>query len=87
MSLPPGAAFDDTVRFSPTALGTVTGVLTVVSNVPTSPTTLPLSGTGAPLEVTLSMDPTYIFFGDVPIGSTRDTTLTVTNTGNDTLLV
>ncbi|MBN1448192.1 MAG: choice-of-anchor D domain-containing protein, partial [Bacteroidetes bacterium] len=82
--LEPGAAFDDTVHFSPTAPGLVTGELTVTSNAPTSPTIVPLSGTGIPV-VTMTIDPEEISFGEVAIGFHRDTTLTVTNTGNDTL--
>jgi hypothetical protein len=83
----PGEAFVDTVHFSPTALGPISGELTLNSNALTSPTILPLSGVGTPLEVTLTIDPTFIFFGDVDVGSSKDTTVTVTNTGNDTLRI
>jgi len=82
--LEPGAAFDDTVHFSPTDPGPVSGSLTLTSNAPTSPTVVPLSGVGIPV-VTISIDPAEIVFGEVAIGSSRDTTLTITNTGNDTL--
>ncbi len=85
--LAPGEAFDDTVRFSPAAPGPVSGNLTLTSNAPTSPTIVALSGTGTAREVTLSIDHTYLYFGDVTIGSSKDTTLTVTNTGNDTLRI
>ncbi|MFZ1730467.1 MAG: choice-of-anchor D domain-containing protein [Bacteroidota bacterium] len=85
--LAPGEAFDETVHFSPTDAGPVSGVLTVISNASTSPTTLPLVGAGTALEVTLTIDNTYIFFGDVAVGSYKDTTMTVTNTGNDTLRI
>ncbi len=86
-ALLPGEAFDDTVYFSPTGPGPVSGELTLISNASTSPTTLPLMGSGVPPEITLSIDPTFIFFGDVAVGSYKDTTLTVTNTGNDTLRI
>ncbi|MBE0646053.1 MAG: choice-of-anchor D domain-containing protein [Bacteroidetes bacterium] len=84
----PGDAFDDTVRFSPAAAGPVSGELTLESDASTSPTVLSLLGTGttAPV-VTLTIDPTYIYFGDVNIGFSKDTTLTVTNTGNDSLRI
>jgi hypothetical protein len=81
----PGDAFDDTVRFSPAAPGAVTASLTLTSNAPNSPTVVALSGTGTAREVTLTIDHTYLYFGDVTLGSSKDTTLTVTNTGNDTL--
>lgn len=83
----PGESFADTVRFTPTAQGPVTGELTLTSNAPTSPTTVSLAGEGTVIEVTLNIDHTYIYFGEVPLGESRDTTLTVTNTGNDTLRI
>ena len=87
-ALLPGESFDDTVTFSPTAEGLVSATLTVTSNAPTSPTTLPLRGAGSVvLLVSLTIEPTYIYFGDVNVGEFRDTTLTVTNTGNDTLRI
>lgn len=84
--LAPGTSFDDTVRFSPTSLGPVSANLTLTSNAPTSPTTVLLTGTGAP-EVTLTMNHATISFGDVIVGAYKDTTLTITNTGNDTLRI
>ena len=86
MVLAPGTAFDDTVRFSPTDPGAVTGELTLISNAPTSPTVLPLTGTGVPV-VTMTIDLADIDFGEVVVGTHRDTSVTVTNTGNDTLYI
>jgi len=83
----PGESFGDTVWFAPTANGPVSGELTLTSNAPNSPTTVSLSGVGNVLEVTLSIDRTFLYFSDVPLGESRDTTLTVTNTGNDTLRI
>ncbi|MCZ7556419.1 MAG: choice-of-anchor D domain-containing protein [Bacteroidia bacterium] len=84
----PGAAFSDTVYFSPTVPGPASGELTVTSNAPTSPTLVSLSGTGSEATVvTLTIDPGAITFGDVDLGSHRDTTVTITNTGNDTLRI
>lgn len=80
----PGASFDDTIRFSPTALGSAVGSLTLTSNAPTSPTVIPLSGNGV-AEVTMTIDLASISFGNVPIGMHKDTTITITNTGNDSL--
>ncbi len=88
--LAPGLSFVDTVRFFPTAEGPVSGELTLTSNAATSPTVLPLSGTGqvvVEIEVTLDIDPASISFGDVDLGAQKDTSLTVTNTGNDTLRI
>ncbi|MFA6233720.1 MAG: choice-of-anchor D domain-containing protein, partial [Bacteroidota bacterium] len=75
------------VRFSPTALGPVSANLTLASNAPTSPLIVPLSGTGTSSEVTMTIDLANISFGNVAIGATKDTTLTITNTGNDSLRI
>lgn len=84
----PGGSISDTVRFTPTDPGLVSGQLTVTSNAPTSPTQLPIMGTGTiVLVVSLTIDPANIAFGDVDIGAYRDTTLNITNTGNDTLRI
>jgi len=86
MIIAPGDAIDDTVYFSPTAPGPVSGELTLTSNAPSSPTVLPIMGIGTVVViVTMTIDPVEISFGEVDIGSHRDTTLTITNTGNDTL--
>ena len=84
--LAPGDAFDDTVRFSPTADGPVSGNLTLTSNAPGSPKIVTLSGTGT-TEVILTIDPSAVNFGDVNVGAHKDTTLTISNTGNYTLLI
>lgn len=84
--LPPGAWFDDTVRFSPTTIGPVSANLTLTSNAPNSPTLVTLSGTGTAL-VTMTIDRATISFGDVPVGTLKDTSVTITNTGNDTLRI
>ncbi|MCB2204641.1 choice-of-anchor D domain-containing protein [bacterium] len=84
--LPPGASFVDSVRFSPPNEGSFSGQLTITSNAPTSPTTLPLSGTGVSAGG-LGIDLAAISFGNVPVGSYRDTTVTLTNNGNETLTI
>lgn len=83
-SLAPGEFLDDTIRFSPTATGQVTGTLTITSNSPTSPKTIALSGIGT-AELTMTIDPDDIDFGDVPVGSSKDATVTITNNGNESL--
>ncbi|MFZ1729400.1 MAG: choice-of-anchor D domain-containing protein [Bacteroidota bacterium] len=82
----PGTSFDDTVRFSPTATGPVTGTLTLTSNASTSPTTVGLSGTGVS-GITMTIDPADVSFGDVAVGAFKDMTVTITNTGNDPLVI
>ncbi len=84
--LAPGASFIDSVRFSPTALGPVSANLTLTSSAPASPTIIPLTGAGVGV-VTTTIDHANISFGDVAVGATKDTTLSITNTGNDTLRI
>lgn len=84
--LPPGEDLVDSVRFTPATKGSFSGQLTITSNAPTSPTNLPLSGTGV-TEVSLGIDPAAISFGDVPMGSYKDTTVVLTNNGNETLTI
>jgi hypothetical protein len=88
--LAPGEAFEDTVRFTPTDAGPVSATLALTSNAPDSPTILQLTGTGkvvVVIEVTMTIDPAEITFGEVTVGLQKDTTVTVTNTGNDTLRI
>lgn len=44
--IPPNGSFIDTLRFTPTTVGLVSDLLTILSNDPNSPTTLPLFGFG-----------------------------------------
>lgn len=84
--LPPGASFDDTVRFSPSTPGPVSANLTITSNAPTSPTIVSLSGSGT-AQAIMTLDNATISFGDVAMGTSKDTTVTITNTGGDTLRI
>lgn len=73
------------VTFTPGAVGTITGTVTVVDADPTSPQTISLTGTGTGLpQVTLS--PSSLSFGAVLVkGSSTPQMVTVTNTGQGTL--
>ncbi|MBE0643400.1 MAG: choice-of-anchor D domain-containing protein [Bacteroidetes bacterium] len=82
----PGESFVDSIRFSPTASGPASADLTLTSNALTSPTVIPLSGTGSS-EVTMTINLADISFGNVPVGASKDTTVTITNTGSDTLRI
>lgn len=81
-----GESYDATVTFSPTAGGSASGELTLTSNAPDSPKILPLSGVGT-REALISIGLTQISFGTVRVGSQKDTTVTITNPGNDTLRI
>jgi hypothetical protein len=81
-----GGSLTFTVRFSPTTMGAATGSVTIVSDAPTSPSTVSLTGTGIAPVITLT--PSSINFGNQRAGtSSAPTTVTLANTGTDTLTV
>ncbi len=84
LTVAPGKSAAFTVSFTPTAASSATGSLSLVSNAPTSPTTIPLSGSGAAVSVQLSASPTSLSYGNVNLGSSSSKTVTLTNSGNST---
>jgi len=85
-SLSAGASFYIRVQFSPTSVGLKTSVLEITHDATGGLTSAQLSGTGIYPDITLSPS-SQIDFGDVNIGSSKDLTLQVTNSGTDTLTV
>ena len=83
----PGKSAAFTVSFAPTATSSATGSLALVSNAPTSPATIPLSGSGAAVSVQLGANPTSVSFGNVNVGSKSSKTVALTNTGNSSVTV
>ena len=77
------------VVFTPANSGSVTGSLSLATNVPTSPTVVvDLSGTGVARSTTgLTAAPTMVNFGNVNVGSTVSQTITVTNSGTSTVTI
>ncbi|HLL06373.1 MAG TPA: choice-of-anchor D domain-containing protein [Myxococcaceae bacterium] len=85
-TLSAGGSLTFTVRFSPTAMGAAPGTVSIVSDAATSPSTVALSGTG--IAPVISLSPTSINFGNQRAGtSSAPTTVTLANTGTDTLTV
>ncbi|MBI1987522.1 MAG: choice-of-anchor D domain-containing protein, partial [Nitrospinae bacterium] len=89
----PGASQAITVRFKPTSKGTNGGFLDFFSNDPLRPliwTTLLGEGVDQP-QITLdldSKDPKDVLdFGDVDLGSSKDLSFTISNTGTQDLIV
>jgi len=85
-AVPGGQKCDINVVFTPTALGNRTGTLTVSfgGNIPSQ--TIPLSGNGVALAVTLA--PTSLYFGIQATGTTSGLQqVTVTNTGTGSLVI
>ncbi len=77
-----------TVAFLPTVIGSASGNISIVSNAPTSPTSVGLSGTGIAATFTLSISPTSLSFGNVTTGTSSATqNVTITNTGNSNVAI
>jgi subtilase family serine protease len=70
-------------HFAPPTAGAMTAAITVTDNATGSPQTVPLTGTGGSgASGTLSLSPTTLAFGNVPVGtSSASLSATLTNTG------
>lgn len=83
-TIAPAATCEVEVRFTPTATGVRSSQVQFISNAASSPDLAAVSGFGT--QPVFSRTPASINFGDVFINSdTADDTITVTNTGDDTL--
>src|SRR5215472_6666098 len=69
LNLSAGQLANITVAFLPTAVGAASGSLSIVSNAPTSPTSVSLGGTGVAATYSLVASPTSLNFGNVNDGS------------------
>ena len=69
LAVVPGASCAVQVTFTPTAIGTRTGQLTVFANVSGGQFTVSLNGTGAALPI-INLTPTTVNFGSVEVGTT-----------------
>ena len=74
-----------TVKFAPSAAGSVAGTLTITSDANQSPLKIALSATG--VQSGLSVSPASFNFGSIVDGQTKSQTFTVTNTGASTLTI
>jgi hypothetical protein len=81
-TLAPGKSTAFTVSFTPTSGASFAGSLMLVSNAPTSPTTIPLSGTGSAQVLQLTPSTTSLIFGNQALNASATQSVTLTNTGN-----
>jgi hypothetical protein len=72
--------------FAPASAGAVSGALTIVSDAPDSPLSIPLSGTGL-ASGSLTANPTSLGFGSVQVGSKANLSETLTNQGASTITI
>ncbi|HET6177239.1 MAG TPA: choice-of-anchor D domain-containing protein [Candidatus Sulfotelmatobacter sp.] len=81
-----GQSVSFSVKFSPTAAGSITGNLAIASNATNSPLNVPLSGTGVtPGQLTAA--PASLSFGNVTTGSSTSLSETLTNSGGSPLTI
>src|SRR5947209_1371768 len=85
LTLPPGQSSALSVQFAPTATGSVSGSVSLVSNAANSPSTIALRGAG--VQPQLSVVPPSVSFGNVLVGSTGVQNLTLTNSGSANLTI
>jgi hypothetical protein len=85
-SIAAGASCTLTLRFTPAAIGTRTGRVTITDDAATSPQTIVLSGTGGMGQLTLS--PTALTFASQTVGTpSAAQTVTVTNSGEASVTI
>lgn len=87
LSINPGASTTFNAQFAPQAAGSATGSISLVSNAPTSPTAVALSGTGVAATLTISTTPSSLSFGTVNTGTTAQQTVAIKNTGNSSVTI
>ncbi|HMD16452.1 MAG TPA: choice-of-anchor D domain-containing protein, partial [Terriglobales bacterium] len=75
-----------TATFAPTSAGAASGTLSIVSSASNSPLSIPLSGTGLAAGA-LTANPSSVSFGNVTVGNNQTVSVTVTNTGGESVTV
>jgi Abnormal spindle-like microcephaly-assoc'd, ASPM-SPD-2-Hydin len=85
VSLAAGQSLSLAVGFAPSATGSVSGSISVVSSATNSPASITLSGTG--VQPLLSVVPSSVSFGNVTVGVTNSQTMTIQNPGTASLTV
>ena len=88
LNVNPGQQTTITVAFLPTSVGASVGNISIVSNAPTSPTSVALSGTGIAATLNLNISPTSLSFGSITTStSSAPENVTITNTGNSNVTI
>lgn len=83
----PGASVAIPIRFQPTSFGAKSGALTISNSDPLNPSrVVKVTGTGGAPHIVTSVVDTGSF-GPVCVGSTRDLSITVTNSGESPLFI
>jgi photosystem II stability/assembly factor-like uncharacterized protein len=81
----PDASTTASIHLNSMPVGSMNGKIIVISNAPSSPDTITVTGFGAIYGLALNSN--NINMGTVKIGLTKDTLITIANTGNDNLVI
>jgi hypothetical protein len=87
VNLSPGQQTTVTVSFSPTAAGSASGSISIISSASSTPVNVALSGTGVAPTHLLAASPTSLSFGNVNEGSSSTLSVTLTNNGNSNVTI
>jgi len=87
MTINAGSSATFNAVFTPSANGSVTGSVSLLSNAPNSPLTIALSGTGVAATYLLSANPTNLSFNNVNDGSSSSLDVILTNSGNSNITI
>jgi photosystem II stability/assembly factor-like uncharacterized protein len=82
----PGQQRNDTVQFTPSTLGDFTGRILINNNASLSPETLYVDGIGCNTSI-VHLTNTFVYFGRVMLDQFKDTSVTISNIGTDTLKI
>src|SRR6204780_5890358 len=84
-TIAPGQSKTIQIQFAPLLAGSAAGSFTLTSNASNSPLTVELVGTGG--QAGLAISPANFNFGSVQVGSTGSATITLTNSGNESVSI
>jgi Abnormal spindle-like microcephaly-assoc'd, ASPM-SPD-2-Hydin len=84
-TIQPGQSISFTTKFSPTSAGNATGTISVASNAPNSPMTIPLTGAGT--QPGLASTPASVSFGKVVVGASGSASVNLSNTGSASVTI
>jgi hypothetical protein len=84
-TIAPGQSKTIQIQFAPLVPGSASGGFTLTSDASNSPLTVELVGTGG--QPGLAISPTNFNFGNVQVGSTGSETITLTNSGNESVSI
>jgi Abnormal spindle-like microcephaly-assoc'd, ASPM-SPD-2-Hydin/Protein of unknown function (DUF1573) len=88
LTIPSNGTASFSVRFTPPAAGTDPGTISVTSNAPSSPNSIPVSGTAtAATAPAISVIPGSLAFGSVTVGTSGTQSVTIQNTGAANLTI